>query len=191
MFERPITTAWSPLRLGTARFARIAEPVGVQGTSVRSPIHVLVGIDGVQNLLGVDMLGQRKLHQDAVHLRVGVEALHERQDLLLGGALGQLVLERLHANLDGLLGLVLHIDLAGRVLAHEHHREPRGKPMAGLKCLHVRRHLLANICCDGFAIDDLGCHGSLPLFCVALVVAVTRRRPAFRPTALRSRLHCR
>jgi hypothetical protein len=31
-------------------------------------VHVLVGVDGQQDLVGIDVLGQRQLHQDAVDL---------------------------------------------------------------------------------------------------------------------------
>ncbi len=118
IFERPMTTAFMPLSEGATFFARIAEPVGVQGTSARSPdpeaadvqgmeaVDVLVGVDGVQDLLGIDVLGQRQLNENAVDVLVRVQALHERQDLVLGRRLGELVLERLHADLDGLLRLL-------------------------------------------------------------------------------------
>ncbi len=43
-----------------------AEVVGVEA------VHVLAGIDGVDDRRGVDLGGQGELDQDAVHLLVGV-----------------------------------------------------------------------------------------------------------------------
>jgi hypothetical protein len=69
----------------------MTEPVGVQGTSARSPTHsrptltgmeavdVLVGMIAVQHLLGIDVLGQRQLHQNAVARRIVIELVDEGQ----------------------------------------------------------------------------------------------------------------
>ena len=56
-------------------------------------IHVLVPGDGVQHRLLVQMPGQRKLAQDAVHLWVAVELLDQVQQRLLCGVLRQGVLK--------------------------------------------------------------------------------------------------
>ena len=67
--------------------ASMTQPSGVQGTSAGRPVASrpaltgwkpstsLRGIDRVEHLLGVDLLRQRQLHQDAVHRRIGVELL--------------------------------------------------------------------------------------------------------------------
>jgi hypothetical protein len=62
------------------------QPTGVQGASLRR-------VDLVQHPVGVDLLRQRKLHEDAVDLVVGVELLHERKHFGFGCVLQQLVLE--------------------------------------------------------------------------------------------------
>ena len=75
------------------------------------------------------MLRQRQLHQDAVHGRIRVELLDQGQHFGFGRLGGQLVLPRVHADLDRLLGLVGDIDLGGRVLAHQHDGEAGGEAM--------------------------------------------------------------
>ncbi len=108
MFERPMTTAFTPFRSRMTFLARMAEPVGVQGheRALADPqaadvgrveaVDVPIGIDRVQNLLGIHVLRQRQLHQDAGDVLVRVEALHEGADVVLGGVGWQLVLQRLH-----------------------------------------------------------------------------------------------
>ena len=61
------------------------QPSGVQGTSAGRPVGKPAGIDRVEavdvlgridrgdDLLRVDVRGQRQLHQDAVHRRIGVQ----------------------------------------------------------------------------------------------------------------------
>ena len=65
----------------------------MHGTSDRSPTHrrptftgwkpstSLSGSIAVQDLLGVDVLGQRQLDQDAVDLGIAVEPVDQRQEL--------------------------------------------------------------------------------------------------------------
>jgi len=42
-------------------------------------VHVLRRIHGVQHALGIDMLGEGKLDQDAVHIVAGVELVHDEE----------------------------------------------------------------------------------------------------------------
>ena len=90
-------------------------------------VHILGWVDAVQHLLAVDMAGQGKLHQNPVHGLVSVEFFHQRQQIGLGRVGVELVLEGLKAHLHRLLGLVAHIYLARRILAHQHHRQPGDK----------------------------------------------------------------
>ena len=91
------TTAWAPLVSIPLRISICCTPYGVQGRSaVGSPIdelahvhrmkavHVLGGIDPIEHLLGVDVLRQRQLDQDAVNRGIGVEPVDDRQQLGLG-----------------------------------------------------------------------------------------------------------
>ena len=86
-------------------------------------VHVLGGVDGAQHLGGIDAVRQRQLHQDAMHRRVAVQAVHQRQQLRLARVGGQVVLEGGHAGGLRLAVLVADIDGARRVLADQHHSQ--------------------------------------------------------------------
>ena len=85
MLERPITTASSPASEACTVLASThaaerrarhqarqpaGEPAGIERME---SVHVLVRIDGGDDLVGVDLRRQRQLHQNAVDLRVGIE----------------------------------------------------------------------------------------------------------------------
>ena len=126
----------------------IRQPSGVHGTKGgadppgpplhRRPVLItwkpstsLAGLDGHQHRARVDLRRQRQLYQDAVHRRVVVEPADQRQQLGLADLGRQPVRERAHAGLGGLFGLGADIDLAGRALAHQDHRQ------AGLQAVVV------------------------------------------------------
>ena len=46
-------------------------------------VGIFVGRDGVQHHLAVNLLGERKLHQDAMNLGVPVDLVDQGQELLL------------------------------------------------------------------------------------------------------------
>ncbi len=99
-------------------------------------VDVLVRIDGIDHGIGIDLVGQGELDQDAVDAVVGVELFDQRQQLGLRGGVGQAVVEGLHAGLDDRLALVAHIDLARRVLADQHDGEAGGDAVRGRNCAH-------------------------------------------------------
>ena len=83
-FERPITTAWlagqraqrvvqqhraAERRAGHREVERRAGRDRAQPADIdrMEAVDILVRIDGQQHVRGVDVLGQRQLHQDAVH----------------------------------------------------------------------------------------------------------------------------
>jgi len=86
-------------------------------------VHVLGGVDGAQHLGGIDPVRQRQLHQDAMHRRVAVQAVHQRQQLRLGRVVRQAVLKGRHAGGRRLAVLVADIDGACRIVADQHHGE--------------------------------------------------------------------
>ena len=122
------------------------------------PIHIFGRIDGVDDLGRIDMGGQRQLHQDAMHQRVGIEARHKRQDLGLGRGGIKLVLETRHTRRDGLHTLVLDIDLAGGILADQDHGKPRHDPMPSLQPRDMGGHLFPHLRGKGLPVDDLRNH---------------------------------
>ena len=89
-------------------------------------VDVLVRVDGIDDGLLVDLVGQWQLHQDAVHGRVVVQFLDLGQQRLLAGAGVHLVLIGVHAGFDGLFALGADVDLTGRIFAHENDGQPWG-----------------------------------------------------------------
>ena len=82
-------------------------------------IDVLVGRDGVDDLLLVDVLGEGELDDEAVNLLVVVEEMDGLEELLLGGGLRHAVDRRGEAHLVGGLLLVGDVRLAGAVGAYD------------------------------------------------------------------------
>ena len=52
-------------------------------------VHVFLRVDALQNGLAVDVFGQRQLHQNAVHFRVGVQTVNQIQQFGFAGGGGQ------------------------------------------------------------------------------------------------------
>ena len=80
----------------------------------------------MQGAIGVDLPGERQLHQDAVNLGVGIEPFQQPHEVRLARVLGQL--DRLVIEARFVAGFPLHphVDLRGGIVAHEHHGEARG-----------------------------------------------------------------
>ncbi|MNT93800.1 hypothetical protein D3C72_2353580 [compost metagenome] len=88
-------------------------------------VDVLGRVDGLQHRGFVDVLGQRQLHQDAVHRGVAIQLGDQRQHLGGAGLGRQAVFEGADARLAGAQHLVAHVHVAGRVVADQHHRQRR------------------------------------------------------------------
>ena len=50
-------------------------------------IQILAVVDGVDDLLLIDVLGQGQLHDETVHVRIIVELTYAVEQLFLGGIL--------------------------------------------------------------------------------------------------------
>ena len=74
-------------------------------------VNVLFGKNVVDDYLVVKMLWQRQLNEYAVDLVVLVELVNQRQQLLLGGLLGQRVLVGIEAHCLASLFLVANVNL--------------------------------------------------------------------------------
>jgi hypothetical protein len=121
-------------------------------------VDVLGGIDRVDHLVGVNVARQRQLHEDAVHLRRGVELFHQRQQVGLGGVGVELVLVGIHPRLDRHPALGADIDLAGRVLAHQHHRKPRRDAVRVFQMRNMAGDVFPKFRGVSFPVDDLRGH---------------------------------
>ncbi|MCY1556875.1 hypothetical protein D9M68_936720 [compost metagenome] len=107
--------------------------------------------------------------------RIGVELVYEGQKICFWGVGGQFVLERVHAHFGGLLGLGRNIDLAGRVLADDHHGQAGGDAVLGLETGNMAGDAAAQIFGKAFSVDDFCGHLGLDL----LEWSVRAEGPAF------------
>ena len=96
------------------------------------PVHILIWVDGIDNLVGIDLGWQRQLHQNAMHGWILVELVYQRQQFSLQCRGRQAMLEAFHARFNRLLVLVAHIDLTGRIFPHQHHGQAGGELVGGL-----------------------------------------------------------
>ncbi|MNN01984.1 hypothetical protein D3C81_1146200 [compost metagenome] len=117
-------------------------------------VDVLGRVDGLQHRGLVDVLGQRQLHQDAVHAGVGIQLGDQRQHLGGAGLGRQAVFQRADTRLAGAQHLVAHVDVAGRVVADQHHRQARLDAL-GLQGDDIGGHFGEDLGGDGLAVDQL------------------------------------
>ncbi len=117
-------------------------------------VHVLPRIDAPDDGVGVDLLGERHLHENAVDRGIGVELVHVREQLVLGRGGGQANRQAVHPRLLRGLPLAAHVHRARRVLAHEHDGESRTHAARDER-RRVARHFGADVARDGRAVDEL------------------------------------
>ncbi len=121
-------------------------------------VDVLQRIDPLDDLVFVDVIGQRQLHQDAVDRRVRVELVDQRQDVGFGRVGGQVVIARRDAGLFACAALVADINPRGRVFPNEDHGQ------AGLRIsplgprIDLPADLPPDVAGDGLAVDQLRGH---------------------------------
>ena len=118
-------------------------------------VDILGRVDQPDELVLVEVVGQRELEQDAVHAVVGVQVADQLGELLRRHVAAGLVVERLDAHLGGVLALHAHVDGGGRVVADQDRREAR----LAVHRIDLALHLLAHLGGDRLAVDDLGAHG--------------------------------
>ncbi len=102
-------------------------------------VHVLARIDAARGPLGVQAAGQGQLDQDAVHLRILVELRDQGLQVMLGGPGRDPVLQGADPGPGAGLDLAAHVDVAGRVVAHQHHRQAGRAQALGGAVRHHRR----------------------------------------------------
>ena len=120
-------------------------------------VHVLFRHNGGQRGSLVQVRGQGQLHQNAVDGRIGVQGAYLTLQRLLGGILRHADGHGMHARLFAADALVAHINLAGRVVPHQNHRQARGHTP-----LLQRRYLPGDVCPKllrhGLAVQQLCRH---------------------------------
>ena len=123
-------------------------------------VHVFVGINAVEHLVGVDVLGQGQLHQDAVDLGVLVVLVQEGQQGRFGDIRLLVVLNGIETEFVG--GLLLGGDVAdgAGVLAHQDGDQARGYIVLGLEFFHLFLQFGAYLGGHLRPFDQFSSHGS-------------------------------
>ena len=80
-------------------------------------VDIFVGIDALDDGVGIEMDGQRQLHENAVHGGIDIQPVDQRHQLVLRRVGRKLVLEGIHAGGDRLAVLRAHIDGTGGICA--------------------------------------------------------------------------
>ncbi|KNC19685.1 hypothetical protein AC792_04710 [Arthrobacter sp. RIT-PI-e] len=88
------------------------------------PVGVLGRVDPLEDRVGVEMRGQRELHDVPGGGVVGVQLVEDRLQLLLGDGVRQVPPHRGDAHLGAVAVLARHVGVAAGVLPHEHGAEP-------------------------------------------------------------------
>ena len=139
-------------------------------------VDVLRRIDGLEDPpLGVvpHPGRQRRLHQDAVRLRVGVERLDDGQRLRVRRGLGQALQHGPHPQPFALPDLVAHVDLGSRIAARQQQTQRRGAPRRTPHVLHPRPQRFPDPRGGGGAVQRPR-HGPDGVHAVLPVVVVSR-----------------
>ncbi len=104
------------------------------------------------------MIGQRKLHEDAIDAGIGIERLNPAQQLRAAGFGRQLELVGIHPGFDGRPGFGADVDLARRVFADQDHRKARLAPRLPLETGSRFADPMTQPPGEGFAVDQRGGH---------------------------------
>ena len=117
-------------------------------------VHILAVVDGHDHLLLVDMLGQRQLHDKAVHVLVFVELLHLREQFLFLHVI--LEADERRSETAGLASqhLVLHVSLRTTIMAHQNGSQMRPLAAGGYNLLHLLGNLFLNLGRSGLSVNQ-------------------------------------
>ena len=140
-------------RAGPQPLAAGEERAGVDRAEA---VHVFLRRERVEHRPGVDLSGQRQLHEHAVDRPVAVELPDQLEQRRLRGLLGEDVLEAGHASFLTGLRLAAHVDLRRRIVSDPDESQPRPHAGALLDLPHLRGDLGADPGGDGLAVDDHG-----------------------------------
>jgi len=126
------------------------EAAGVDGMEA---VNIFLGRDGVEEGLGVNLLGQRKLDEDAVDVVAGVELGDEGEHLGGGDGVGRGDEVAEDAQFLAGFDFAADVNLRGGHVADEDGGEA-GTDAAGGELLYVFRDFLLDLGGDGCAIED-------------------------------------
>ena len=121
-------------------------------------VDVLCGIDGFENPLGIDLLGKRKLNEDAVDVVVGIEISDELQHVIGGGITRRSVHPAGHVELFASGDFAFDIQLGSGIVTDQDSGEA-GADILRLQAGDFVFQLKENLIADFRAIENLCGHG--------------------------------
>ena len=108
-------------------------------------IHILAIVYRHGNLLLVDVLRQRQLHNETIHVSILVELIYTLQKLLLSNILLKTDQRRFESALFACQNLVLHIGFAATIVAYQNSHQM----WLLASCGYNLSHLLGNLFLHG------------------------------------------
>ena len=121
-------------------------------------INIFIRINGVEDLLFIDMLRHRQLDKYAVNLRVFVVLIDKLEKIGLGYFSRLAVLDRVKT--DFMCCFLLGCDITDRrrVLAYEDCNQTGNYPVLLLHLGYFNFEFFPDLCCYFCSTDDFGCH---------------------------------
>ena len=116
-------------------------------------VYVLAVVDGLDDLLLIDMLGQRELHDEAIDIGILVQFVNTGQKLLFGDVVLKADEGALEAT--GLTGqhLILHIRFRATVVTYQHGCQMGLLAATGHDFLYLLSNLSLYGCCCCFSVN--------------------------------------
>ena len=137
-----------------ATLGQEADVEGVEG------VHVLQGVDGLDDGILIDVIWQWQLDEDAVDVRVVAESTYLGYKVFLGRRVRHRHVAGGHAGLGGGAVLVADIDTGGGVFADEDDGQVRHEAVFFGEVRDVRRHLATHFGRNLCSVDNLRAHVS-------------------------------
>ena len=153
------------------------------------PVHILGRVDRVDHGVGVHVIRQWQLYQNAMHRGVIVQLVNQGQQIRFAGIIGQLMFEGFHPDLDGLFALGPDIDLTCRVFAHKDNRKTGNDPVLFFQPRYMLGYFASNVRRKRLAINHCRRHRH-PLFLVAAGCADGTASGGSMPLGVVSRRSC-
>ena len=129
-------------------------------------IYVLAIVDGFYYLLLADVLGQRQLHDETIHLGVAVEAVYLGQQLFLGDVILKSLESTRESTRFACQHLVLHIRLAASVVAYQYGGQMRAAQPLCQSVLHLLAYFALDGSGSGFSVYQFHLLSSSIMRCV-------------------------
>lgn len=127
-------------------------------------VHIFPVVDGLNHFLLVDVARERKLHDEAVDIGVGVELCDSLQQLLLAHAVLESDERGLESALGASLHFVCHVGFAAAVVTHKNGGEVGLLFAFGNHFPHLLGNFLFDFHCRFFSVDNYHVCMKFPLF---------------------------